>query len=158
MAFTGFWVASSENGFRRWAECTDSYLAYVQVSSGHFHSVESVCNDSVCGQWRPGSDCADAQADLGLSCPHMPENTFSYGEAHLFVHDRKWTLDCLPNLCLFWLVVMAAVDFAKKISLIVLAVWATQVGWIASAYNFFFFFFFLAAEPNLLGVVATEKF
>ena len=32
-----------------------------------------VSNDSVCGQWRPRSDCANAQADLGLHCPHMPQ-------------------------------------------------------------------------------------
>ena len=25
------------------------------------------------------SDCADAQAGLGLRCPHMPEDTFSHG-------------------------------------------------------------------------------
>ena len=27
-------------------------------------------NISIDGQWRPWSDCADAQADLGLRCPH----------------------------------------------------------------------------------------
>ena len=26
---------------------------------------------------------ADAQADLGLHCPHMPEDTFSHGAANL---------------------------------------------------------------------------
>ena len=34
-----------------------------------------VSNDSICGQRRRWSDCADAQADLGLRCPHMPEDT-----------------------------------------------------------------------------------
>ena len=33
------------------------------------HSV--LLNDSDSGQWRPWSDCANAQADLGLLCPHM---------------------------------------------------------------------------------------
>ena len=28
-------------------------------------------------------DCADARADLGLHCLHMPEDTFSLGVAHL---------------------------------------------------------------------------
>ena len=42
-----------------------------------------VANDSNCGQRRPWSDCADAQANLGLRCPHMPEDTFSHGTAHL---------------------------------------------------------------------------
>ena len=31
-----------------------------------------VPNNCVSGQQRPWSDCADAQADLGLRCPHMP--------------------------------------------------------------------------------------
>ena len=38
------------------------------------HSV--VSNNSVNGQRRPWSDCADAQADLGRHCPHMPESFF----------------------------------------------------------------------------------
>ena len=37
-----------------------------------------VSNDSVKGQWRPWSDCADAQADLGLRCPHIPEDITIY--------------------------------------------------------------------------------
>ena len=43
------------------------------------HSV--LYNDSVSGQWRPWSDCAAAQADLGLCCPRMPQDTFSLGTA-----------------------------------------------------------------------------
>ena len=35
---------------------------------------------TVCGQWSPGSDWRDAQADLGLRCSHMPEHMFSHGE------------------------------------------------------------------------------
>ena len=42
-----------------------------------------VSNNSVCGQLRPRSDYTDAQADLGLRCPHMPEDTFSYSAAHI---------------------------------------------------------------------------
>ena len=38
-----------------------------------------VSNDSFSEQWRPWSDCADAQADLGLRCPHTPEDTFLQG-------------------------------------------------------------------------------
>ena len=37
-----------------------------------------ISNGSVMGQWRPWSDCADAQADLGLLCPHMPKDMFSH--------------------------------------------------------------------------------
>ena len=40
-------------------------------------------NYFVSGQWMPWSDCADAQADLGLRCPHMPEDMFSHGAAHI---------------------------------------------------------------------------
>ena len=47
-----------------------------------FKQYSFVSNDSVCGQRMPWSDCADAQADLGLRCPYMPEDTFSHGAAH----------------------------------------------------------------------------
>ena len=42
-----------------------------KVSSKHF----VVSNDSVCGQQRPWSDCADAQSDLGLSCPPYADSS-----------------------------------------------------------------------------------
>ena len=29
------------------------------------------------------SDCTDAQADVGIHCPHMPEDTFPHCEAHM---------------------------------------------------------------------------
>ena len=32
----------------------------------------TVSNVFISGQRRPRSDCADAQSDLGLRCPHMP--------------------------------------------------------------------------------------
>ena len=35
-----------------------------------------VSNNSYCGQLRSWSDCADAQADLGLRCPHSPKTRF----------------------------------------------------------------------------------
>ena len=41
------------------------------ICSPLIHSI--VANDSVSGQRRPRSDCADAQADLGLRCPHVPD-------------------------------------------------------------------------------------
>ena len=47
------------------------------------HSV--VPNDSVSEHWRPWAYCADALADLSLRCPHMSEDTFSHGSAHLIV-------------------------------------------------------------------------
>ena len=41
-------------------------------------------NDSVCGQQRPWSDFANAQADLGRRCPHMPKDTFLHGAAKIW--------------------------------------------------------------------------
>ena len=42
-------------------------------------------NDSVSRQQRPWSDCADAQADLGVRCLHMPDDTFLHGVGHIFL-------------------------------------------------------------------------
>ena len=46
-----------------------------------------VYNDSVNGQKMPWSDCADAQADLGIRCSHIPEDAFSHGAA-LFMQEN----------------------------------------------------------------------
>ena len=61
-------------------------LRMPKVSSGpllciFLHFV--VSNDSISGQWRSWSDCADAQSDLDLHCPYMLEDTFSHGAALL---------------------------------------------------------------------------
>ena len=40
--------------------------------------IYSLLKHSFCGQRRPWSDCANAQTDLGLGCPHMAEDTFSH--------------------------------------------------------------------------------
>ena len=43
-----------------------------------------ISNCSVCGERKPWSDCADAQAELGLYYPHMPEDKLSaYVERHV---------------------------------------------------------------------------
>ena len=34
-------------------------------------------------------DCADAQDDLGLRCPHMPEDLFSHGAACLDLEEYR---------------------------------------------------------------------
>ena len=44
-----------------------------------------VSNDSICGQRRPWSDCANAQSDLGLHYPHMPDDMFLQGVAHILI-------------------------------------------------------------------------
>ena len=51
------------------------------LCSAFIHSV--VSNDYVSGQWRPWSDCAKAQSDLGLRCPHTLKPTFTHGAAYL---------------------------------------------------------------------------
>ena len=61
---------------------THILLHMCKVSSGPL-KYSMLSNDSVCGQRRPISDCADAQSDLGLRCPHMPEDMFSHDAAHL---------------------------------------------------------------------------
>ena len=39
------------------------------------------------GQRRPISDCAGAQADMGLRCPHMrEEDTFSQSAVHIMLY------------------------------------------------------------------------
>ena len=40
----------------------------------------------------PGSDCASAQSDLGLRCPHMPSR-------HIFARAHTITLNC--NIAVF---------------------------------------------------------
>ena len=47
------------------------------LCSSFIHSV--ISNDFVSGRWRSWSDSAHAQTDLGICCPHMPEDTFSHG-------------------------------------------------------------------------------
>ena len=56
-----------------------------KVSSGHllfidtFYSIQWFCY----GRRRPWPDCADAQTDLGIRCPHMLEDSFSHGVPHM---------------------------------------------------------------------------
>ena len=71
---------------RKWAfrSCCACAKCHPSLCSPVIQSV--VSNDSVGGQWRPWSDCylhitddcADAQADLGIRCPHMTKDKFSH--------------------------------------------------------------------------------
>ena len=65
---------SAQWRFRSSCACTKYHL---DLWSPVIHSV--VASGFVSRQWSPWSDCADAQADLGLRCTHMPEDTFSPG-------------------------------------------------------------------------------
>ena len=53
-----------------------------------------VFNDSVYEQKIPWSDCANAQADLGICCQHMPESTFFYGMTHIFLPCLEKCNEC----------------------------------------------------------------
>ena len=70
---------------------TNDIVSFEQLGPGlcspFIHSI--VSNDSVSGQWRPWSDCADEQADLGFHCPHIPKDTFSRGVAQLCTKFRQ---------------------------------------------------------------------
>ena len=69
------WAVPSENVLWTCAKCSDSnHPAHAQsiIKAFALHSYTSVVAiDSVCGLWRPWSDCASAQSDQGLRCPHM---------------------------------------------------------------------------------------
>ena len=74
------WTVSSENvhsnmrrmcRFRSSCACTKCHPG---LCSPFMHSVAS--NETLSGQGRSWSDCADAQSDLGLRCPHMPKTRF----------------------------------------------------------------------------------
>ena len=64
-----------------------AYSDHPSLCSIFIHSL--VSDDSVSGQWRSWSDCANAQADLGLHCLHMPKDRFSHDTAQIS-HDL-WT-------------------------------------------------------------------
>ena len=51
-------------------------LVYIAIYS-------TVSKESVNEWWRPRSDCAHAQTDLGLRCPHMHEDTFTHDTGHM---------------------------------------------------------------------------
>ena len=75
-----------EDFFRTFSKCTnsDSSQACRKSQPGIcFPLLHSVVSDnSVSGQRRPWSDCANAQAGLDLRCPHMSGDTFSHGAVH----------------------------------------------------------------------------
>ena len=60
---------------RRFRSCACASY-HVGICSPVIHFV--VSNDSVSGQWRSWSGCADAQPDQDLRCPHMPDDMFSH--------------------------------------------------------------------------------
>ena len=88
-------AASSEKAFSnvRRMRRLRSFWACVKyhpsLCSIFLHSL--VNNGSVSEQRRPWSDCANAQADLGLCCPHMPDDMLSNGAAEFMYHDYPIT-------------------------------------------------------------------
>ena len=71
-----------------------------------------VFSDSVNGKRWPWSDCANAQADLGLRCPHLPDDTFSHGATQLFCRIEKYVI-CFCT-CVHFLINEMHVNFTHK--------------------------------------------
>ena len=73
------WVVSSQKSVFEHAQNVRIHiiLRMRKFSSEHLLSMHSiVSNDSASEQRMPRSDCADAQADLGLRCLHMPRSKY----------------------------------------------------------------------------------
>ena len=86
----GYRQAKKSLGAR--SKCADSHHpAHGQslIQAVALHSIVSHDLDS--GQWRPRSDCAFAQSDLGLHCPHVTWR-------HLFAWLCPY-LSCLSTQC-----------------------------------------------------------
>ena len=80
-------------GFTSFCTCAKSHL---DICSPLKHSIAS--NDFDCGQRRSWSDCAHAQADLGLCYPHMPADTRSHGMArplYILRHSYSYNVNKL---------------------------------------------------------------
>ena len=75
----------------------------------------AVPSDSISGQWRSWSDWADAQADLGLHCLHMPKDTFPHAMTHiisptLLAIINQWSLYCFSHENSYFIAVWAVAD------------------------------------------------
>ena len=81
---------------------SDSNNAYAKSHPGICISLirSIVSNDSVSGQRMPWAACAEAQADLGLRCPLMPEDTFLHDAAHKKYANMKWKHNRTFFLCI----------------------------------------------------------
>ena len=84
-------VPSNTRKMRRLGSSCPCAKYHPGLCSPFMHSV--VSNDSVSGQERPWSACADAQADLGLCCPHMPEEYFCMGRPILIIIKKTVWMD-----------------------------------------------------------------
>ena len=91
--FDSQWAASSEKKYsntsimRRFISSYPCTKYQSGLCSLFIHSVAS--NDSLSGS--SCSDCVDAQANLGIRCPHMPEDTLSHNPANFdaTIYDCK---------------------------------------------------------------------
>ena len=82
------WAAPSKKSVFEYSQkCThsDSFHACSQFHPGICSPLTHylMSNDSISGQRRLWSECVEA--DLGLRCSHMPEDTFSHGAAHFII-------------------------------------------------------------------------
>ena len=81
------------------------------ISSGHLLFIQTL----YCIQWRPWSDCADAQADLGLRCPYMPEERFRM--AHMTIHNSIWSTTAVIVIRMIWGVCLKWILFESPMGL-----------------------------------------
>ena len=79
---------------RRFKPSCTSAEYHSGLCSPFIHSI--VFNDSVSREWMPWSDCANAQADLGLLCQHIPEDRFSqvFGPHQTWQYSYVSTCPC----------------------------------------------------------------
>ena len=104
-----------------------------------------ISNDSYRGQWRSWSDCADAQADLGLRCSHMPEDMFSLSAVNAQIplgialtcrmSSGKWKTKWILNMTkgTLWHV-MTNTDGPEQARLCLSAVWSCGICFCPSMY------------------------
>ena len=92
LSISKFLLAASSEKFLRTCAKMRKFRSSCTCAKYHpsfapfIHSI--VPNDSVSSEWRPWSDCADTQAELGHRCPHMPED-ISHGTVHLLLTESQ---------------------------------------------------------------------
>ena len=88
MSTTLFGSRQAQKCFRACAKCADSdHPAHAQSITRTFALHIFYSSHLVADNEGPDQTRGDAQADLGLRCPHMPEGTLSHGAAHLMAQN-----------------------------------------------------------------------
>ena len=91
-SFLTYGPRQAKKCLRTCAKCADSdHRAHVQciIWAYAFHSYILHCEWFCKRTEKAWSDCADAQADQGLPCPHLLEDTFTHGAAHIMFEPNS---------------------------------------------------------------------